>query len=224
VALSIRCFVLFVSSWWILLSCRTKADRDGEIPADHPIQPLSKAAVEDAFRERGEILARTGKMVEIAVDDGAAALLQFEVTFRTTDVDAHVESGDHGALMQAAREVAERRGCLRSWLSEAVTIYLGEPGGTTLYGSYPSDARVGLRVYLAKPDYLLAMKLRAMRIASRDEDDAALLARASNITTFDAMVALLGRYFPKEPPDRRRAAIVRQFAETLNAPSSDDVG
>jgi hypothetical protein len=83
---------------------------------------------------------------------------------------------------------------------------------------------VGLRVYVAKPDYLLAMKLRAMRIGSRDEDDAALLARASNITTFDAMVTLLDRYFPKEPPDVRHAAIIRQFAERLNAPSSDDAG
>ncbi len=188
------------------------------------MQELSKTAVEDAFRELGEILARTGKMAEIAVYGGTAILLQFEVTFRTTDVDAHVESGDHGALMQGAREVAERRGWLRSWLSEAVTMYLGEPGGTTLYGSYPSDARVGLRVYVAKPDYLLAMKLRAMRIASRDEDDAALLARASDIITYDAMVALLGRYFPKEPLDRRRAAVVRQFAEALNAPSSDNAG
>jgi hypothetical protein len=63
-----------------------------------------------------------------------------------------------------------------------------------------------------------------MRIGSRDEDDAALVARASNITTFDAMVALLARYFPKEPPDPRRAAVIRQFAERLNAPPSDDAG
>jgi len=188
------------------------------------MQELSRAAIEDAFHELGEILARAGKTADIAVYGGAAILLQFEVTFRTADVDAHVESGDHGALVQAAREVAERRGWLRSWLSEAVTMYLGQPGGTALYGSYPSEARVGLRVYVAKPDYLLAMNLRAMRIASRDEDDATLLARASNITTFDAMVSLLNRYFPKEPPDARRAAIVRQFAETLNAASSDNAG
>jgi hypothetical protein len=188
------------------------------------IQELSKAAVDDAFHEMGEILYRAGKLAEIAIYGGAAIMLQLEVTFRTTDVDAHVVSGDHGALMQAAREVAERRGWLRSWLSEAVTMYLGEPGGTALHGSYPSAARVGLRVYVAKPDYLLAMKLQAMRIGSRDEDDAAMLARASNITSFDAMVALLHRYFPKEPPDARRFAIVGQFAERLNAPPSDDAG
>jgi hypothetical protein len=188
------------------------------------MQELTKAVVEDAFRELGEILARAGKMAEIAVYGGAAILLQFEATFRTTDVDAHVESGDHGALMQAARQVAERRGWLRSWLSEAVTMYLGEPGGTTLYGNYPSETRVGLRVYVTKPDYLLAMKLRAMRIGRRDEADAELLARASNIITFDGMIALLHRYFPKEPPDARRAAIIGQFAERLNAPLSDDAG
>jgi hypothetical protein len=186
------------------------------------MQELSREAVEDAFREMGEILSRTGKVAEIAVYGGAAIMLQFEVVFRTTDVDARVESGDHGALMQAARDVADRRGWLRSWLSEAVTMHLGEPGGTALHASYPSGARVGLRVYVARPDYLLAMKLRAMRIGSRDEDDAAMLTRAGNITSFDAMLSLLHKYFPKEPPDARRIAIVRQFAEQLNARPSDD--
>ena len=61
------------------------------------------------------------------------------------------------------------------------------------------------------------MKLRAMRVGSRDEEDAAMLARATGIATFDGMVALLGRYFPKEPPDDRRLAVVRQFAEALDA-------
>jgi len=188
------------------------------------MQELTREAVEDAFREMGEILSRTGKLAEIAVYGGAAIMLQFEVTFRTRDVDAHVQSGDHGALMQAAREVAERRGWLRSWLSEAVTVYLGEPGGTSLYGSYPNDARVGLRVYVAKPDYLLAMKLRAMRVGSRDEADAAMLARASNAVSFDVMMALLKKYFPREPPDARRVAIIGQFAEQLNACPSEDAG
>jgi hypothetical protein len=187
-------------------------------------QALSRSDVESAFQEIGEILVRAGKVAEIAVYGGAAIMLQFEVTFRTTDVDAKVEAGDHGALMQAANDVAIRRGWLRSWLSEAVTVYLGEPGGTSLYRSYPGETRVGLRVYVAKPDYLLAMKLRAMRIGSRDEADAVMLAKASAITTFDAMMAAMSRYFPKEPPDARRIAIVGQFAERLNASPSDIPG
>jgi hypothetical protein len=188
------------------------------------VQELTRAAVQDAFREMGEILLRSGKTAEIAVYGGAAIMLQFEVAFRTADVDAHVQSGDHGALMDAAKVVAERRGWLRSWLSEAVTVYLGVPGGTSLYASYPSEARAGLRVYVANPDYLLAMKLRAMRVGRRDESDAVLLARASGVLAFAAMMALVERYFPKERPDARQTAVIAQFAEKLNAPAPDIAG
>jgi hypothetical protein len=187
-------------------------------------QQLSKQDVEAAFAEMGELILRAGKIAEIAVYGGAAIMLQFEVHFQTGDVDAHVQSGDHGAVITAAAQIAQRHGWLRSWFSDAVTQYLGSISGTEFYRSYPSDSRVGLRVYLAKPDYLLAMKLRAMRIASRDEADATMLAHANGITTVDAMLALLKLYFPKEPPDARRVAIIGQFAETLNATPSDDAG
>jgi hypothetical protein len=187
-------------------------------------QQLSRGEVETAFREMGEILLRQRKTAEIAVYGGAAIMLQFEVAFRTADVDAIVRSGDHGALMQAAREVAERRGWLRSWFSEAVANYLGAAGGTSLHDTYPSEERPGLRVYVAKPDYLLAMKLRAMRVGRRDETDAALLARASGIMSREAMLRLLETYFPNEPADARRAAIIGRFAERLNAAPPADAG
>ena len=188
------------------------------------MQELSRADVEDAFREMGEILFRRRKTVEIAVYGGAAILLQFEASFRTADVDATVEAGDHGAAMMAAHEVADRRGWLRSWFSEAVANYVGEPGGTLSHASYPSETRAGLRVYVAKPDYLLAMKLRAMRVGSRDEADAAMLAHRCGITTPEGLLALLEKYFPREPPDARRRVTIAQFAKTLNAPPSDKLG
>lgn len=180
--------------------------------------------MESAFRELGEILLRKGKVAEIAVYGGAAIMLQFDVQFRTGDVEAAVQAGDHGALMEAAEVVAQRRGWLRSWLSEAVTTYLSPQASTSLHGSYPSDARAGLRVYVANPDYLLAMTLRAMRVGSRDEADAAMLARAAEVTTHAALIELLTLYFPKEPPDARRHAIIGQFAETLGAPPPKLVG
>jgi hypothetical protein len=149
---------------------------------------------------------------------------RFKARFRTADVDASVEGGDHGALMAAAAQVAERRGWLRSWLSKALTVNLSGERGTSLHGSYPSETRVGLRVYVARHEYLLAMKLRAMRVGRREEQDAALLAHSCGIASLDGMLALLERYFPKEPPDPRRIAIVGQFVETLNAPTSNQPG
>jgi len=126
--------------------------------------------------------------------------------------------------MRAAKAVAQKRGWLQSWLSEAVTVYLGEPGGTSLYRSYPSEARVGLRVYTANADYLLAMKLRALRVGTRDEADAKLLAQASGITSFEGMLAVVARYFPKQPLDARRRVLIGQFAEGLDAQLSGNAG
>jgi len=181
-------------------------------------QQLSRDDVAAAFQELGEALARARKVVEVAVNGGAPILLQFDVNFRTGDVDATVESGDHGALLQAVQDIADRRQWLRSWFSEAVSVYVSDVDATMFHRSYPSETRVGLRVYVAKPDYLLAMKLRAMRIGSRDEADATLLARASGMTSYVAMVDLLTHYFPKEPAAPRQLALVAQFAETLDAP------
>ena len=188
------------------------------------MQQLGRSDVERAFTEMGEILYRAKQVAEIAVFGGAAMLLRFEAVFRTGDVDARVESGDDGAVLDAARSVADRHGWLRSWSSQAITTFLSTETDTSLHASYPSEARAGLRVYVARPDYLLAMKLRAMRVGSRDEDDAGMLARASGTVTFDAMVALLERYFPREPPDPRRIAIVGQFAEGLHGASPNLAG
>jgi hypothetical protein len=188
------------------------------------MRQLSRAEVESACHEIGEILARSGKIAEIAVYRGAAIMLQFAVTFRTADVDPAVEAGDHGALMDAAKTVAERRGWLRSLLSKALSVYLGTAGATGLYASDSSETRVGLRVYIARPDYLLAMKLRAMRLGRRDGEDAVLLAKSCDITTFEAMVASVSRYFPGQPLDARRLAVVRNLAESLHASPSPLAG
>lgn len=180
-------------------------------------QQLTRAEVEGALHEVGELLARQRRMADIAIYGGAAILLQFEATFVTGDVDATVEGGDHGALIQATHVVADRHGWLRSWFSEAVANYVSDTKAIGFHAAYPSEERPGLRVYLAKPDYLLAMKLRALRLGSRDEADATLLARDTGIATEDAMLELLRTYFPKEPPDPRRHAIIRQFALRLHA-------
>lgn len=185
------------------------------------VQQLSKSDVEAALRDVGEIMARERKVAEIAIYGGSALLLQYELDFRTGDVDMRVESGDHGALMKAVAEVARRRGWLASWMSEAVTVYLGDERGADLHGSYPSEARVGLRVYVAKPDYLLAMKLRAMRGGTRDFADARFLAQETGMTDRDSLVALLRRYFPREDVDPRRVAIIAGFVEAMHAPPSD---
>ena len=106
------------------------------------MQELGRSNVESALAEIGEILFRAWVVAEIAVFGGAAILFQFAAEFRTSDIDARLESGDHGAVMAAARAVAERHGWLRSRFSEAVTSYLSLEADTSLHASYPSKSRM----------------------------------------------------------------------------------
>ena len=57
-----------------------------------------------------------------------------------------------------------------------------------------------LRVMVARPEYLLAMKCLALRIAteSHDEDDIRYLLRHLAIGSYDEAVAVISRYSPLE--------------------------
>jgi hypothetical protein len=172
---------------------------------------LTRESIEGAFREMGEILARERKIGEIAVYGGAAILLRFDATFATRDVDA-VIGGAQGAVQKAAHEFARRRGWPTGWLSKAVSAYLPRGRDLRTFATYPSASRVGLRVYVAPPEYVLAMRLAALRVESRDLEDAVMLARETGRTTAEALLDLHARFFPDRPLDPRRLAIVREVA------------
>ena len=57
-----------------------------------------------------------------------------------------------------------------------------------------------LRVMVAAPEYLLAMKCLSMRIGAefRDEEDVRYLLRYLNLETYDAAVEVITRYYPLE--------------------------
>jgi len=67
-----------------------------------------------------------------------------------------------------------------------------------LVGLYPSPERFGLRVTAAKPEYILAMKLRALErliTDERDFNDAVQLAIECGVTTVEEIKDVHRRYF-----------------------------
>lgn len=82
-----------------------------------------RATVEDAFWEVGEILCRQHGIGEITVFGSVGLLLQDYISNSTPDVDIRIDT-NHGAVVLAIQEVADRRGWLRSWMNEAATQYL----------------------------------------------------------------------------------------------------
>ncbi|MFY9289453.1 MAG: hypothetical protein WAP03_01940 [Methylorubrum rhodinum] len=181
---------------------------------------LDRDRILQAFEALGADLAERGLLIEIAVYGGGALMLQFAWRRGTDDIDAVVREGfDEAALAPSVRRVAERMGLPADWLNDAVGMYtpLDEDEGLFLAaGSYPADGTPGLRTVLAKPDYLLAMKLQALQTfdrGDRDLNDAAALAKHLGIADEAALHALYRSIYDEAPPEEaglRFKAVLRE--------------
>jgi len=107
---------------------------------------------------------------------GAAIALGFGFREGTRDVDTLVLEA-HGRVMEAAQEVGEELHLPTTWLNEQATAYLSKRRDFEWFKTYPSEGQFGLRVLVASPQYLLAMKLLALRVYSEDIGDIVQLAR-----------------------------------------------
>ena len=97
-------------------------------------------------------------------------------------------------VRQAAARVGERMG-IGEWLNDAVKGYLSERGD---FG--PFLELDNLKVFCARPEYLLAMKCLAMRIGEEfhDIDDIRYLIRYLNFKTYQEAVDVMTRFYPLE--------------------------
>ena len=165
-------------------------------------QPLDRAKIEEAFRLVGQYLLDRKTLGEIAIYGGSAIMMQFDWRKTSVDVDARVTSqGNHGVIIDAVHDAAKRLGLPRSWLNENVTMYArrGERDSDRVFvGLYPSPERFGLRVTAARPEYMLAMKLRALERFTTDErdfKDAVQLAIECGVTSLEEIKDVHRRYF-----------------------------
>lgn len=127
---------------------------------------------------------------ELYLVGGAVMCLAFEVRPATRDVDALFRPTR--IIREAAGRVAAQAGVPDTWLNDAVKGYLS-PLGTF----DPFLELAHLRVFVAQPRYLLAMKCAAMRLGEEfhDLDDVRYLLRYLNLTTAEEALAIVTRYF-----------------------------
>lgn len=147
---------------------------------------------------------------EIHMVGGAVMCLALNARDATQDVEAFFRPAR--VIRQAAARVAARAELPESWLNDAVKGFL------SVRGTYDPFIELShLRVYVARPEYLLAMKAVAMRLGDEfhDLDDVRFLLRYLNITTVDDALAIVLRYF-----DAQHVRPKTRFAleELLTAP------
>jgi predicted nucleotidyltransferase len=166
-------------------------------------QNFDLLALETALMELGRRAYNAGRTVEIAIYGGSALLLTLNRQFTTRDVDAVFEK-DKGFVKKIASEMAAEFGWEESWLNDGVKGWLSsidaDPRVKSLFKTYPSEEQPGLRVFVAKPEYLFAMKCRAMRIggvdSSSDIEDIKLLAQEIGLKSSKEALVLVEKFYP----------------------------
>jgi hypothetical protein len=130
---------------------------------------------------------------ELFLVGGAVMCLAYAARPSTQDVDALFRPPSD--VRAAAARVAIRAGLNPDWLNDSVKAYLSAQGEFA-----PFLELDHLRVMVAQPEYLLAMKCLAMRIGAEfhDEDDIRYLLRHLDIRSYEKAIAVITKYYPKE--------------------------
>ena len=152
---------------------------------------LAKREIERLFKLLNDELARTNQSGELYLVGGAVMCLIYDARASTKDVDALFKPVV--AIREAARRVALQVHVADDWLNDAVKGYLSERGDYRRYLEHSN-----LRVMVASPEYLLAMKCLAMRLGAEfhDEADIRFLLRLLDIGRYEDALAVISRYYP----------------------------
>jgi len=127
---------------------------------------------------------------EVYLVGGAVMCIAFDARDSTRDVDGIFQPAR--AVREAAARVAAAAGVPATWLNDGVKGFLSPRGEFDNYLELEN-----LRVFVARPEYLLAMKCAALRLGEEfhDLDDIRYLLRYLDVSSADAAVAIVLRYF-----------------------------
>ncbi len=178
---------------------------------------FDREALLDAFDEIGRAAVAAGTKLQIAVYGGSALMLASNFRFATEDVDiAEIDGEWPEWLRVTAEQIAMKRGWSSDWLNEGVAFHLSALATGAAdhleFGTFPrGGSPPGLVVSVPTAEYLLALKLKAMRVTDvirgdTERLDILNLMDVVGIESADQAIALLGKYFPvsASSPEKQR--------------------
>ncbi len=114
----------------------------------------------------------------------------------------------HGIVLDEARAVAEELGLPPWWLNEQASVYVSgkdDPGKRRVF-DHPN-----LRIMVASPEHIFAMKALAARI--RDIDDLRSLAKLAGVRTVADALGICGDFYPDEEVSSRARGVLEELFE-----------
>ena len=153
---------------------------------------MERREIERYLAHLSDALARRNVVGEIVLFGGAAMVLAHNARVSTKDVDA-VFAPKTG-VYEAAAEVTRDHGAPEGWLNDAVKGFVSDKAET-----HPLLDLPHLKVFVAAPEYLLAMKCMSMRIGKDETDvrDVRFLMRHLGLAHAGAVLDIVEKYYPR---------------------------
>jgi hypothetical protein len=173
----------------------------------------------DAFDHIGRAAIAAGTKLQIAVFGGSALMLAGNFRFATEDVDI-ASIGDEWPkwLSDAVEEIAGKNHWSATWLNDAVSFHLSPHADQNrdmlAFGNFPRlEEKIGLSVFVPGARYMLALKLKSLRIADFDKGaldmaDVAHLLKVLKLNEVEQAIDILREFFPKSAADADKQRFV----------------
>jgi hypothetical protein len=186
-----------------------------------------------AFDEIGESAVANETQLHLAVYGGSALMLASNFRFSSEDVDVSELPKPLPSWLAATIDgIAALRGWSHDWFNDGVAFHLGRAaslaGDHLEFGSFPRNGgQPGLLVYVPSAEYMLALKLKAVRVLDpikgrQESDDIRNLLKVVGISDPAAAVEVLRRYFPRSAEDpSKQLFLLKQIMKqpgSLDAP------
>lgn len=180
---------------------------------------FDREALLRAFDRIGYAAIDAGTKLRIAVYGGSALMLASNFRFATEDVDI-AEIGNEWPewLTGVVAAIARETGWSENWLNDAVTFHLSPRAELHRdhlpFGNFPRRTEAfGLTVFIPTARYLLALKLKSLRISNfekgaADMADTVSLLRVVGITEVEQAIAVLAEFFPRSAADADKQRFV----------------
>lgn len=151
---------------------------------------MTAAEIEKYLAELSDELAAKDVIGEVCIYGGAAMCLAFKARPATKDVDAIFEPVK--SIRGAIYRIAERHNLNQDWLNFAVRIFVVEHEKQVVF-DFPN-----LKVFVPTADYLLAMKVLALRAESFDTEDVIFLIDHLHLQNTDEVLQIVADYYPQK--------------------------
>jgi hypothetical protein len=185
-----------------------------------------------ALNEIGAAAVEAGTRLDIAMFGGSALMLAGNFRYSTEDVDiAEIGRPWPDWLSAVVARIASQNGWPDDWLNDAVSTFLSplahRERDFVFMGTFPrATEHAGLRVFVPDARYMLALKLKALRISSYEKGttdlaDVTSLLGVLGITDAEEAIAVLTDFFPNSPADVDKSRFVlRHILATKGAPDA----